>query len=111
MLADGKTYREVAVELGYSGGNPGAVHRLVRRELEHRVVESAETLRVVEVDRLNALQVAVWDRAMAGDVAAVRTCRLIIKQRCLILGLIDRSATGRPAGDGMPKTLVVRADA
>jgi hypothetical protein len=79
LIAEGKTYREVAAELGYS--NPGTVHRLVgkaMREYEHEAVE--EHLEA-EVARLDALQASAWDRAMSGEIGAMRLCRQLILDR------------------------------
>jgi hypothetical protein len=42
---------------------------------------------MLEVQRLDALQLALWGEAMAGDVKAALGCLRIIEQRCALLGL------------------------
>lgn len=65
----GCTYEQIAAELGYA--NRGTVHRIVSEALQARETDSIDLLRQVELDRLDALQLSLWPRAMAGDVPAV----------------------------------------
>ncbi len=55
---------------GYA--NRGTVHRVVQQTLQAVQTENVQALRAVEVDRLDALQQALWDRAMGGNVPALR---------------------------------------
>lgn len=58
-------------------------------------------LRRLELDRLDALQAALWDKALAADITALR----IIEQRVKLLGLAREH---RPdPGAGQPTTVVV----
>lgn len=43
--------------------------------------------RALEVQRLDALQVPLWDKAMDGDIKAVNTILRISEQRSRLLGL------------------------
>src|SRR6476659_5095354 len=70
MALTGSSYQAIADELGYA--NRGTVYRLVKNALEDRQVETIDELRRLEVDRLDALQVAIWEDAMKGDLAAVK---------------------------------------
>ena len=79
------TYQQVAEQLGYA--NRGTVHRLVAQSIAAQELEDVAHLRHLESSRLDALQVAVWDAAMAGDLAAVRSAMNIIKARIKLLGL------------------------
>jgi len=54
-----------------------------RRELR----EDVGVLRRLERDRLDALQVSLWDRAMAGDITAAHEVIQIVRARCRLLGL------------------------
>lgn len=90
----GYTYESIAKEVGY--GNRGTAYRAVRDELERCSVEAVDTLRRVELDRLEALQRAVWDRAMRGDVAAVNAAVRIIESQIRLLGL-DQPESKRDA--------------
>src|SRR4051794_21760522 len=69
MRLGGKTYREIADELGYK--NPGGVYEIVRKAIAKITRDSAEDLRALETQRLDKLLGAVWPIAMTGDVAAV----------------------------------------
>ncbi len=66
----GHTYQQIADELGYA--NRGTVHRVVQQTLQAVQTENVAALRAVEVDRLDALQQALWDRAMGGNLAAAQ---------------------------------------
>lgn len=85
MVTHGATYQQIADELGYA--NRGTVHRIVREALEAQQAASVEVLREVEVRRLDALQVGLWDAAMSGDVDAAHACLRIIQTRIKVLGL------------------------
>src|SRR3954453_6371409 len=85
MALTGSSYQAIADELGYA--NRGTVYRLVKNALEDRQVETIDELRQLEVDRLDALQVAMWDDAMNGDVRAVTAVVRIMHLRAKILGL------------------------
>ena len=50
-------------------------------------------LLAIEVDRLDALQHAVWDEAMDGDVRAVEAALKVVAMRARLLGL-DQADTG-----------------
>jgi hypothetical protein len=50
--------------------SPGTVYRVVHTALTRELQDDVETHRRLEGDRLDALQVSLWDRAMAGDTAA-----------------------------------------
>src|SRR6478672_12893978 len=69
LALTGSSYQAIADELGYA--NRGTVYRLVKNALEDREAETIDDLRQLEVDRLDALQVAVWEDAVGGDLGAV----------------------------------------
>ena len=76
------------------------------KALREQTAEAVGSLRHMENARLDALQSALWDAAMAGDVKAVSTIVQILWARVRLNGL-------QPAGDGAggtrgtPRTLVV----
>ena len=99
----GHTYDQIATELGYA--NRGTVYRVVANALETQTVEAVENLRSLEVERLDMIQVAVWQKAMDGDVPSAIAVVRCIMARCRLLGL---DATGLLAvEDVRPRTLVV----
>ncbi|GAA3710010.1 hypothetical protein GCM10022399_28560 [Terrabacter ginsenosidimutans] len=57
--------------------------------------------------RLDALQQALWDKAMASDVEAAREVRGVIMARCRLLGLDDRS---KQSVGWTPRTVVLSAE-
>ncbi len=107
LAAEGLTYQQIADELGYA--NRGTVHRLARQALEAQQVNSVERLRQVEVNRLNALQVGLWDAAVSGDVEAVNACLRLILARIKVLGLVEPSSGRRPRCQ-QPETVVLQQD-
>ena len=99
----GHTYDQIATELGYA--NRGTVYRVVANALETQTVESVENLRSLEVERLDLLQVAVWQKAMEGDVQSAIAVMRCIMARCRLLGLEGSDLL--QAADPRPRTLVV----
>ena len=104
LATAGMTYQRIADELGYS--NRGTVYPLVQSALTRELQEDVENHRRLERDRLDALQVSLWEKAMAGDTAAVHEVLQIIRARCRLLGLDLRvKPFGAPAQS--PRTVVV----
>mgnify|MGYP001042940397 CR=1 FL=1 len=85
LRAAGLTYRQIAVELGYS--TPTLAYRAVQRAVQRLQREYTEQMLALELERLDALQRAVWDKAMSGDVGAVRAAVSIIGLRAKLVGL------------------------
>ena len=103
LAIDGVSYGAIAAEVGYS--HRGTAYKAVHKALAERVVEGVDTLRRLEVDRLDALQAALWPTALAGDTAAATIVLRIIEQRARLLGL-GRKHRSDP-GTGQPATVVV----
>jgi hypothetical protein len=61
--------------------------QLVTSGLKSTVADVAEDYLQLELERLDALQVAVWDAAMAGDIASANVLLRIIAQRAGLLRL------------------------
>jgi len=58
------------------------------------------------MERLDALQVALWDKAIAGELDACREVRAIIEARCRLLGLKEQSKRAART----PRTVVLSAE-
>jgi hypothetical protein len=69
----GLTYDQIAIELGYA--NRGTVYRVVSEALRAQTLEAVAELRSIEVQRLDSLQVAMWQKAMDGDVPSAIVIR------------------------------------
>lgn len=95
LATQGHTYEEIASEVGYA--NRGTAYKVVRKTLDENVAHAVEEHREIEVARLNALQAAVWERAMAGDVEAVDAVLKIVVARVKLLGLSSASEAATPA--------------
>jgi transposase-like protein len=112
LATRGLSYQQIADELGYA--NRGTVHRIVQQALADQQVKDVDFHRLVEVGRLDALQVSLWDAAIAGDIPAVLACLRIINMRSRLLGLYPDRRTKDPKDrwDNCqgPRTVVVRPD-
>lgn len=81
----GLTYDQIAQSMNLSGR--GAAWKIVQRGLERGVVESAEDLRVLESHRLDAMQLAIWEKCMHGDLKAIDSALRIMERRARLFGL------------------------
>ena len=83
----GASYREIAAELNVG---LGTAHRYVEgqlRILREKTALEAEHLITLECERLDKLQVAVWGKALGGDVRAGMAVLKIMERRAKLLGL------------------------
>jgi transposase-like protein len=85
LATQGMSYDSIARQVGYA--NRGTAYRVVRAALDKQTTEAATALLQQELDKLDALQAAVWPRAMAGEISAVQAAHKIILARCRLLGL------------------------
>ncbi|MCG3151376.1 MAG: hypothetical protein GEEBNDBF_00647 [bacterium] len=87
LRKQGCTYVAIAAELGVS---PQAVHKRVAKVLQlmhEEVEEEGKSLRRLEAERLDALQLACWNQAMRGNLKAVEQVLRIMDRRARLLGL------------------------
>ena len=84
-VAQGATYEEAAKQAGYA--NRSGAYKAFWKAMDHREAEAVEQHRALELARLDALQVGLWDRAVGGDVKAVNAVLRIIERRSRLLGL------------------------
>ena len=84
LRLEGKTYTEIAEHMGKS---VSTVHGYVTGSLAEVTKEDAQQLRDVEAARLDALQHAIWDKAIDGDLSAIDRVIKIIDRRARLLGL------------------------
>jgi len=107
LLASGCTYQQVADELGYT--SRGTAYSVVAKALREQTAEAVADLRDLENARLDALQVALWDAAMTGDVRSATVIVKIVQARVHLNGL-------EPVRDGFggmqePRTVVMPSTA
>ncbi len=105
MHVAGADWRTIADTLGYASSKTASMAvtaYLQKAGLEHSVEDRTVALQL-EIDRLDALQAAVWDRAVGGDLKATAFVVGLIERRVKLLGL-DR--VGRVRGVIRPRARV-----
>lgn len=85
LRESGKEWIIVARESGYASA--GAAYNAAMALFNDRVYEGVEDLRRLEAARLNALQDAIWDKAMRGDLWCIDRCLRIMERRARLYGL------------------------
>ena len=81
----GFTLQRIADEVGYA--DPSGAKKAIKRYYDRLEAEANEFNRSEELERLDRLQVALWNRAIKGDEKAIRTVLRIMELRAKILGL------------------------
>lgn len=81
----GKSYDDIAAELGFS--DRSGAHKAVVRRMANLYREEAEELRRLEMARLDRLQAAMWQRAILCDYEAVDRVLKIMARRAKMCGL------------------------
>lgn len=82
----GATFDDIATQAGYA--DPSGAWQAYRRAIGRTLTEAhADEQRELEAARLDSLQQAIWDRAIAGDLPAVNGVLRIMERRARLLGL------------------------
>lgn len=95
-VADGATYEQAAQRAGYA--TRSGAYKAFWKAVDGRTANAVDQHRVLELARLDALQVGLWERAVTGDVKAVNAVLRIIEQRSRLLGLDKPEATSVGSG-------------
>jgi hypothetical protein len=98
----GMSYSSMSERLGVSASS---AHRAVLRSLARTAAdlgESADALRSLELQRLDALLAGLWPAASAGDPAAVSVALRVSERRAKLLGLDAPSRRELSGADGGP---------
>lgn len=89
LRQQGCTWEEIRDKTGYASISTAATE--VKRMLQKAAIELDKTARgeilALELSRLDALQGAAWDNAMAGDIKSIDASLRIIHARMKLLGL------------------------
>jgi hypothetical protein len=109
LMLDGKTYDQIAREVGYA--NRGTAHRVVAKALSERLADDIDVLRAVEGDRLEAMLCALWPLALDGDVRAAHTVLKIIDTEARLYGLYNYAVEAQPTTLVMSPERAARFDA
>ncbi len=97
LRLEGLTHREIAARLGIA---PSSAYKRVRHALDavnERNAAAAERLRTLELLRLDALQDAIWDKALEGEAQSLSRVLTIMERRAKLLGLDAPTSTRRQA--------------
>jgi hypothetical protein len=85
MRRAGFSFQAIADELHISHRSDAA--KLYKRAMARTLQEPAADIRRLESERLDALQVGVWARAIAGDPRSVDSVVRVMERRAKLLGL------------------------
>ena len=85
LRIQGNTFEQIASEVGFSG--PSGAWQAYQRIKSEWIFESVDEARQLELMRLDELQVAVWDRAINGELPAAHCVLKIMDRRAKLLGL------------------------
>ena len=96
LALTGMPYDEIASAVGFA--NRGTAWRTVQRALRDRTFKAVDEYREMEMTRLDTLQSACWDAALAGDLRAVEVVLRVMEQRRRLLGLDEQKATRESNG-------------
>jgi hypothetical protein len=84
----GATTAQIAEQLGYA--NESGAYKAIMRELEataQDMSESTESVRQLELKRLDQMQFPIWNQVLSGDQGAITTALRIQERRASLLGL------------------------
>jgi hypothetical protein len=102
MHMAGADWPTIASTLGYASAKSASMAvtaHLQKAGLEHGVEQRRDAL-LFELDRLDALQVAVWDKAVGGDLKAAAFVVGLMERRVKLLGL-DRVGLNKSEPSGL----------
>jgi hypothetical protein len=102
-------FREVGQSTDWwlASGRRRAVHNTVAAALKACTTEAVDNLQHLESARLDALQQALWAKAMGGDLPAVAAIVRIIQARCRLYGLTGKTPMPQPK---TPRAVVLSRD-
>ena len=89
LAASGMDYTQIAQQLGYH--DRSGAYKAIRGVLAAEQAEAVDELRVLELERLDALQRSCWDAALEGDIPSVDRVLRVIAARVRLLGLDQRT--------------------
>jgi len=85
LRIQGFTFEQIASKVGFGG--PSGAWQAYQRVREQMIFEPLEELRQLELMRLDALQHALWDRAIEGDLPSANCVLKIMDLRAKLVGL------------------------
>jgi hypothetical protein len=101
MRKSGMTYRAIGAALGVS---QCMAHKDVHHVIDilaREARETAEAIREIELERLDAMLAALWPAVEAGDTSSISTALRVAERRARLLGLdapVKQEVTGANGG-------------
>ena len=95
-MDDNVTHQNINVHLL---GSASAADQAVSAALRAQQAQEVDELRMLELERLDALQRSCWDAALEGDIASVDRVLKVIAARVRLLGL-DQNTDKAVSGGG-----------
>jgi len=99
----GISYARIAETLGYKDGS--GAWRAVRAALKKTLQEPSDELRMLEIERLDAMLAAIWGSVKQGQYGAQDRALKIMERRAKLLGL-DAPVKADVTSGGKPITWV-----
>jgi len=81
----GKTFKEIAKELKYADAS--GAYQAYQRAREVVSLENLGEWRLLELERLNVIQTALWEKAMEGQIPAINALLRVSDLRAKLIGL------------------------
>jgi hypothetical protein len=85
LRLSGKTFKEIAKELKYADAS--GAYQAYQRAREVVSLENLGEWRLLELERLNVLQTALWDKAMEGNTPIINALLRVFDLRAKLIGL------------------------
>ena len=98
LRRQGKTFEEIATEVGYA--NKSSAFRAVDQALKAAVREQAVELIQLETERLDAMLAALWPKIEGGDARSIDTALRLSERRAKLLGLDAAQQVQHSGPDG-----------
>ena len=107
LRKSGATYDSIGRSLGIT--TDGAYKATIRalRRLNEKIIEGADELRRLEVERLDKMLAAIWGQVLNGNQGAIDRALRIGERRAKLMGLDAPTKTDLTT-DGKPITDVIR---
>lgn len=93
LRAAGETRDDIAEKLGV---HPVTAWKYIRDAIAELPREPAEEVRALELERLDAMQAALWPQALRGEVQAIDRVLKIMERRARYLGLDEQVSQAPP---------------
>ena len=91
MRKAGATFLEIAEELEYA--SPSGAFEAVKSALDKTLREPANSLRELELERLDTMWATVWENVLSGDLDSMSMALKIAERRARLLGLDIKEST------------------